>query len=93
MTPYLAQLVDTSALDGAYVSFLRAGPPGYYIQDLIRNDPDLSGNSLIAVSHGRREDEEFLKRVLPGATLYVSHPNQIVFRGVGLTGIRPEQAR
>jgi uncharacterized membrane protein (UPF0136 family) len=91
MTPYLAQLVNTRGLDGAFVSFVRAGPPGFYVQDLIRNDPDLRGNSLVASSHGRRADQEFLNRVLPDAQLYTSLPNQIVFRGTRLTGIVPER--
>jgi hypothetical protein len=90
MTGYLAQLVNTKDLEGTFVSFVRAGPPGFYVQDLIRNDPDLRGNSLVAVSHGRRADEEFLKRVLPDANLYTSLPNQIVFRGTRFTGITPD---
>jgi hypothetical protein len=89
MTPYLGQLVNTKGLDGAFVSFVRAGLPGFYVQDLIRNDPDLRGNSLVVSSHGRMADEAFLNRVLPGATLYASLPNEIVFRGARLTGIVP----
>jgi hypothetical protein len=89
----LGQLVETAKLDGTYVSLVRAGPPGYYVQDLIRNDPDLHTRSLMAVSHGRRADEEFVKRVLPGGTVFASLPNELVFRGVGLASVAPEGTR
>ncbi len=66
---HLAQ-VATAEEDGHQVRFVYL-ESGYYVEDLIQNDPFLRGPVWTLISHGTRRDTEMIRRVVPGARLAV----------------------
>lgn len=64
--------------DRPSIVFLRHG---YYVLDLVQNDPFLRRKSLVVHSHGREEDAKLAMEILPGATLHSSSKNGWTYVG------------
>ncbi len=64
------------------------GHSGYYVPDLIQNDPFLRGPRIIMASHGHPADSAVMARHFPNARLTQRQPNFSVWQVPGRSGLR-----